>query len=80
MGDDVTVPIPDRPGDRRVDGAYNIVATGRIRMLFMILLWPGYSLAADHRHRPGSRSVTAITHDYRVLWMRRMLELSNLCR
>ena len=35
MGDDVTEAIPDRPGDRRVDGVYNIVATGRIRMLFM---------------------------------------------
>ena len=34
--DDVTLAIPDRPGNRRVDGAYNIVATGRIGMLFMI--------------------------------------------
>ena len=45
-----------------------------IAPVFMMLLWQGYSLAADHRRRPGSRSVTAVTHDYRVLWMRRMLE------
>ena len=45
-----------------------------IAPVFMMLLWQGYSLAADHRHRSGSRSVTAVTHDYRVLWMRRMLE------
>ena len=45
-----------------------------IAPVFMMLLWQGYSLAADHRHRPGSRSVTSVTHDYRVLWMRRMLE------
>ena len=36
MGDDVTIAIPDRPGNRRVDGAYNIVATMRLGMLFMI--------------------------------------------
>ncbi len=34
--DDVTLAIPDRPGNRRADGAYNIVANGRIGLLFMI--------------------------------------------
>ena len=34
--DDVTLAIPDRPGNRRADGAYNIVASGRIGLLFMI--------------------------------------------
>ena len=34
--EDVTLAIPDWPGNRRVDGAYNIVTTGRIGMLFMI--------------------------------------------
>ncbi len=42
--------------------------------VFMLVLWQAYSLAADHLRRPGSRSVMAVTHDYRVLWMRRMLE------
>ena len=34
--DDITLAITDRPGNRRVDGAYSIVATARIGMLFMI--------------------------------------------
>mgnify|MGYP001192501673 CR=1 FL=1 len=34
--DEVTLAIPDRPGNRRADGAYNIVASGRIGLLFMI--------------------------------------------
>ena len=34
--DDHTLAIPDRPGNRRADGAYNIAASGRIGLLFMI--------------------------------------------
>ena len=34
--DDQTLAIPDRPGNRRADGAYNIVDNGRIGLLFMI--------------------------------------------
>ena len=41
---------------------------------FMLVLWQGYTLAADHIRRPDSRSIMAVTHDYRVLWMRRMLD------
>ena len=40
----------------------------------MLVLWQGYAMAVDHIRRPGSRSVMSVTHDYRVLWMRRMLE------
>ncbi|MBL4666094.1 MAG: DUF599 family protein [Sneathiella sp.] len=42
--------------------------------VFMLVLWLGYSLAAAHFGRSGSRSIMAVTHDYRVLWMRRMLD------
>lgn len=34
--DDHTLAIPDRPGNRRADGAYNIAASGQIGLLFMI--------------------------------------------
>jgi uncharacterized membrane protein len=44
--------------------------------LWFLACWFGYGAYADRRHgRPGS--LMARMHEYRVLWMRRMLERDN---
>lgn len=42
---------------------------------WFIVFWAGYTLYADNPHK-GSKTLVTGLHDYRVRWMRRMLERS----
>ena len=43
---------------------------------WFFLCWVGYAWYADHR-RWGTRELASVLHDYRLRWMRRVLEREN---
>lgn len=45
-------------------------------LAWFFLCWAGYAYYADHS-RWGTRELASILHDYRLRWMRRMLERDN---
>ena len=61
--DDVTLLIPDRPGNNRVDSFGNIVSTGRVGLLFLV---PGLNDAL--RVNGGGASPPTIRFCSWILW------------
>ena len=43
---------------------------------WFFLCWVGYAWYADHR-RWGTRELASVLHEYRLRWMRRVLEREN---
>ncbi|MBM3565028.1 MAG: DUF599 family protein [Alphaproteobacteria bacterium] len=47
-----------------------------LALAWFFACWAGYAYYADHS-RWGTRELTSVLHDYRLRWMRRMMERDN---